>query len=60
MRAFLFRCPRTGLMVQGFIADDAAEPGDDDFVQVKCNACGSHHFVNPRTNSVQPTATKPR
>jgi hypothetical protein len=51
MGAFLFRCPRTGLKVQGFAVDDPVEHGADEVVQVKCHACGSVHFVNPRTET---------
>jgi ribosomal protein S27E len=27
------------------------EHGTEEFVQVKCHACGSVHFVNPRTET---------
>jgi hypothetical protein len=51
MDAFLFRCPRTGLRVQGFAGDDAAER--DAVVQVVCHACGSVHFVNPKQEAAR-------
>jgi len=46
MDAFLFHCPRTGQMVQGFTAEPSAEP--DTLVSVTCHACGGIHFVNPK------------
>ncbi len=48
---FLYRCPNTGLDVQGWTAEDLAE-GDGDhlsYEQVKCAACHQVHFVNPKT-----------
>lgn len=48
MGAFLFRCPRTGFKVQGFVADDASDRMDDATVMVSCHACGGLHFVNPK------------
>jgi hypothetical protein len=49
METFLFRCPRTGQRVQGFVADDARD--DNAVVQVTCHARGSVHFVNPKTEA---------
>jgi len=51
MRPFLFRCPTTGLQVQGWAAEDATEKGDA-FVTVACTACLQAHFVNVRTGKV--------
>ncbi|HTV29173.1 MAG TPA: hypothetical protein VMF32_15420 [Xanthobacteraceae bacterium] len=48
MPAFLFRCPSTGLQVQGWVADDPTEY-DDAFESVTCHACGQVHLVNPKT-----------
>jgi hypothetical protein len=56
MRTFVFRCPRTGLKVQGFTVDDLVENGTDEFVQVKCHACGSVHFVSPTAQSTDDDA----
>jgi hypothetical protein len=49
MAPFLFRCPNTGLRVQGFPPDDEAEGAEDAFVGVTCLACWQLHFVNPKT-----------
>jgi len=51
---FLYRCPNTGLGVQGWTAEDPAE-GDGDHLsydQVKCAACQQVHLVNPKTRRV--------
>jgi len=46
----MFRCPNTGFRVQGFARDDGeSEETEDVFVGVTCLACGSMHFVNPKT-----------
>ena len=50
MATFLFRCPATGLNVQGWIAD---EPGDDEaYEPISCHACAVVHLVNPKTGKV--------
>ena len=50
MTGFAYRCPNTGLNVQGFTADD---PGDDDsYVSVTCIICTRVHLVNPRSGKV--------
>ena len=50
MAAFLYRCPNTGLNVQGWVADDPT--ADDSFRAVICTACTRAHLVNPRTGKV--------
>jgi hypothetical protein len=52
MVSFLYRCPVTGLNVQGWVADDPTERGDDQFEPVTCNACTRIHLVNPTTGKV--------
>jgi len=42
---------RTGLRVQGFVADDPTE-GDSNFEAIACTACARLHWVNPRTGRV--------
>jgi hypothetical protein len=49
MPAFLFRCPNTGMRVQGWISDDPAESSEGTFEPVTCHACGRVHLVNPKT-----------
>jgi hypothetical protein len=48
VETFVFRCPRTGLNVQGFVADDISSE-EEVFVSVACLACRQAHFVNPKT-----------
>ena len=56
MTPFLFRCPKTGLMVQGLYTPDEPsddrDPLDEDYVGIDCLSCGSQHLVNPRTGRV--------
>ena len=49
---FLYRCPNTGLRVQGWIANDPTEQDEDSFDAVTCPACGRVHLVNPQTGKV--------
>lgn len=49
---FLYRCPCTGLNVQGWSADEPTERGDYSFEAVTCLACGQVHLVNPKTGKV--------
>ena len=48
---FLYRCPNTGRMVQGLIAEEV-ETDSDTFESVECLACTRLHFVNPNTGRV--------
>ena len=52
MPTFLYRCPNTGLRVQGWIANDPTERDEDSFETVNCPACGRVHLVNPQTGKV--------
>jgi hypothetical protein len=52
MPTFLYRCPIMKLNVQGWVADDPADSGDDHYVAVQCHACGRVHLVNPKTGKV--------
>jgi hypothetical protein len=53
MPAFLYRCPTTGLRVQGWSTDDdePEQPGDV-YESIRCLACGTIHFVNPKTGKL--------
>jgi hypothetical protein len=53
MAPFLFRCPRTGLKVQGFVAEDVSDLADDAIVPVTCHACGGLHLVNPKAETAE-------
>ena len=48
MATFIYRCPTTGLNVQGWLA---AEPPADEatYEPVKCLLCNQMNFVNPKT-----------
>jgi hypothetical protein len=48
MAAFIYLCPKTGLKVQGWIADG---PNDANVrISVDCPVCSSVHLVNPELN----------
>ena len=50
MRHVLFRCPRTGLNVQHWLADEV-KPDDVrcTYETVSCKACTRLHFINRAT-----------
>jgi ribosomal protein S27E len=56
MIAFVYRCPGTGLKVQGHVADDLI--GSDTYEAVTCTACGRVHLVNPKSGKVLEPAKK--
>jgi len=49
--AFIFRCPDTGMNVQGWVAED---PDDvtDSYESISCLICKRAHLVNPKTGKV--------
>jgi hypothetical protein len=54
MPNFIFRCPRTGYNVQGYVADEVEDVSDDadTYESVTCPACGRVHLVNPKNGRV--------
>ena len=47
---FVYRCPNTGLNVQGWLeSEPAADREADLYEAVTCTACARVHLVNPRT-----------
>jgi len=48
---FVYRCPRTGLMVQGWVADEPMSGGES-YESVTCTACGRVHLINPKTGKI--------
>jgi hypothetical protein len=52
MTPFIFRCPNTGLNVQGWSAEDVTDEADDTYDAMTCTACGQLHFVNQTTGKV--------
>ncbi|MDX3968274.1 MAG: hypothetical protein QHD01_16960 [Bradyrhizobium sp.] len=52
-RQILFKCPRTGMIVQHRLDDDRAEtPPENTHVSVRCPACMALHFVNSTTGKL--------
>jgi hypothetical protein len=52
MAAFIYRCPTTGLKVQGWVADDVSANNGDVYHTVTCLACRQNHLVNPATGKL--------
>jgi hypothetical protein len=52
MSTFLYRCPHTGLTVQGWVADDADKSGEAVYEPVLCTVCARTHLVDPTTGRV--------
>ena len=53
MSTVIFRCPRTGFNVQGWMAEETpAEAAAQVFVSVPCSACGQAHLVDPASGAV--------
>ena len=51
MAGFLYRCPNTGQLVQGWSADEIPAE-EDSYESVTCLACTQLHFVNRTTGRV--------
>jgi hypothetical protein len=51
MAPFLYRCPNTGLDVQGFTVEEVRDDAET-FEAVICTACSRVHLVNPKTGRV--------
>ena len=52
MAAFLYRCPRTRLPVQGWIADERSPLEKQNYEAMNCLACGGVHLVNPASGKM--------
>ena len=52
MPPFIYRCPNTGLNVQGWIADDPTEGNGETYQPVPCTLCTRQHLVDPKTGKV--------
>jgi len=57
MGAFVFRCPNTGQLVQGWAAEEV-KPGEDTYEAITCAACQAVHLINPRTGKVAGARTE--
>jgi hypothetical protein len=51
MPLFIYRCPKTGYRVQGFVAEDTSED-QHVYEPVTCPVCNQIHHVNPHTGVV--------
>ena len=58
MPTFMYRCPNTGAMVQGFIVAEEVpeqynfEPEDGPYESMYCEKCQQAHIVNVKTGKV--------
>jgi hypothetical protein len=52
MTPFVYRCPNTGVQLQGWAADDGADNAKDTYEGNHCPVCNKLHFVNPKTGKV--------
>jgi hypothetical protein len=65
MANVVFKCPRTGMNVQHWIAEDArADDPSCTYETLVCKACTRLHFINRATGKllgdVEPQAASPR
>ena len=49
---FVFRCPNTGLNVQGWVVEDPSERETNSYEAVTCTACTRVHLVDPKTGKI--------
>jgi hypothetical protein len=49
MAPLIYRCPTTGLNVQGWFADDPSMTEGETYETVKCLACNQVHLINQST-----------
>jgi hypothetical protein len=52
MVTFVYRCPNTGLRVQGWSSGELPANGKDTYDAVTCVMCRRVHLVNPATGRV--------
>jgi hypothetical protein len=52
MAPFLYRCPATGLNVQGWLADDPSGDNEEVYETVTFLACTRVHLINRSTGKV--------
>ena len=60
MATFIFRCPASGVSVQGWISDDAGSDSENEFVSISCTACRQVHLVNAATGRVLGDQSEPQ
>jgi hypothetical protein len=59
-RPFLYKCPRTGINVQGWLEAETDVSTSNEYVPHTCLACGGIHLVNPTTGKLLLEAQPPR
>ena len=53
MASAIFRCPTTGMNVQGWLSDDVAVKAEAaSYSAMRCAACAQVHLVDPETGKV--------
>jgi hypothetical protein len=52
MATFVYRCPTTGMNVQGWLPDDESVDEGEVYEAVTCLACTQPHLVNRFTGRV--------
>jgi hypothetical protein len=52
MAPLIYRCPNTGLRVQGFIADDVTTDDSETYEAITCTACRQVHLVNSASGMI--------
>jgi hypothetical protein len=52
MATFVYRCPTTGLNVQGWFADGPSEHEGEVYETMMCVACTREHLINRSTGRV--------
>jgi len=52
MATYIFRCPNTGLNVQGWTTQEPDDSEGDVYEAVTCTACTRVHLVNVKTGKV--------
>ena len=60
MATVVFRCPATGLKVQGLVADEMMSEAADYYVSIECTACTRSHLVNPENGKVLGNDSEPK
>jgi hypothetical protein len=51
-RTFLYQCPNTGQIVQGWSAEEVGDQDDDTYQSIDCLACTRVHLINLKTGKV--------
>jgi hypothetical protein len=51
-RHIVFKCPRTGLNVQHWLADEPGDPVGATHESIICQACTNLHFINRSTGKL--------